>query len=86
MKEDRHSDAYRLAAFMHNNYEYFAAKHNWRTNQQTRNKEFETIPVPNQLTMLELAAHLIRCFDIKFDVIVVKKETWLKRLLKKLRT
>jgi len=67
---DRDSDVYRLADFMHSNYEYFAWKNDWRTQKRTR-VAFDDLPETNRQTMLDLAEHLIKVFHIHFDDICV---------------
>lgn len=65
------TDEYRLADFMHNNYEYFASQNGWTTQKKTR-VNFEELPEENKQTMLDLAKHMIKTFDIRFDDICVK--------------
>ena len=64
-------DEYRLASLMHNNYQYFARKNKWGVQKKT-DVSFEQLPEANRRTMIDLAKHLIKIFNINFNDICVE--------------
>lgn len=56
-------DKYKLAEWMHDNYEQLAKAENWQTQEITRVK-FEDLPSENKSTMLALADRMLNTFSI----------------------
>ena len=74
-------DKYKLAEWMHDNYEQLAKAENWQTQEITRVK-FEDLPAENKSTMLALADKMLNTFLIissnvpvsgQFSLAIVKK-------------
>ena len=59
-------DKYKLAEWMHDNYEQLAKAENWQTQEITRVK-FEDLPAENKSTMLALADRMLNTFLIIVD-------------------
>lgn len=56
-------DKYKLAEWLHNNYEQLAKEKNWQTQEITRVK-FDDLPAENKSTMLALADRMLDTFSI----------------------
>jgi len=56
-------DKYKLAEWLHDNYEQLAKAENWQTQETTRVK-FEDLPTENKATMLALADKMLNTFLI----------------------
>ena len=56
-------DKYKLAEWMHDNYEQLAKAENWQTQEITRVK-FDDLPAENKSTMLALADKMLKTFSI----------------------
>jgi hypothetical protein len=56
-------DKYKLAEWMHDNYEQLAKAENWQTQEITRVK-FDDLPDENKSTMLALADRMLKTFSI----------------------
>lgn len=56
-------DKYKLAEWMHDEYERLAKAENWQTQEITRVK-FEDLPAENKSTMLALADKMLKTFSI----------------------
>ena len=59
-----------IAEFLHSNYEFFAHKNGWQT-QEKCNVEFWNLPPTNIKTMLYLAEHLQNCFNLDFETLSI---------------
>ena len=56
-------DKYKLAEWMHDEYERLAKAENWQTQEITRVK-FDDLPAENKATMLALADKMLKTFSI----------------------
>jgi len=56
-----------LAVWMHDNYEKFASKNRWETQEKTKVR-FHDLPIEYKKTMLDLAEYITRTFDINFRI------------------
>ena len=55
--------SYKLAVFIHDRYEHYAAIHGWKTNETCR-VPFDNLPIANKKTMIDTAKELIKKFDL----------------------
>ena len=66
-------DKYKLAEWLHDNYEQLAKAENWQTQEITRVK-FEDLPAENKSTMLALADRMLKTFSIiSLNPVVIKE-------------
>ena len=59
-----------IAEFLHSNYEFFAHKTGWQTQEKCQ-VDFWELPPANIKTMLYLAEHLEGVFNIDFETLAI---------------